>query len=79
VIAGVWFTVMLRFPVVAVKLSESVTFTAKVKGPAVVGFGLFVIAPVLEFKVNPFGSAPEAIVKAYPVKEPPLAVNGEAE
>ena len=53
--------VMLRFPVVAVKPSESVTLTLNVKGPAVVG-GPALISPVVAPNVNPPGSAPDAIV-----------------
>ena len=54
--------VMLRLPVVAVLLTESVTFTVKVNVPAAVG-GPALIAPVAAPKVKGPGSEPEAIAK----------------
>jgi hypothetical protein len=55
------FTVMLRVPVVAVKPSESVTFTVKLNVPDVVGVALAIV-PVVP-RLNGLGSVPEASVK----------------
>src|ERR1700691_227880 len=68
--------VMLRLAVVAVLLSESVTFTVNVDVPAAVGAALAIVpfAP----KVRGFGNAPDASVNVKPVPEPPLAVNVSA-
>ena len=70
--------VMLRLAVVAVLATESVTLTVNVDVPAAVG-GPALICPVAAPNVSDVGSEPEAIVKVYPVPEPPDAVNGKEE
>jgi hypothetical protein len=69
--------VMLRVPVVAVLPSESVTFTVNVDVPDAVG-GPALISPLAAPKVSDAGNVPDAIVKVYPVPDPPDAENAKA-
>lgn len=70
--------VMLKPLVVAVFPTESINLTvngyvpAAVGGPAVID----VLAPLAELRLNPVGKGfPAMIDHAYPVPDPPLAVN----